>query len=57
MVIKKMYLGEKEILEITTQQFLDNTEGRGCYKKGTALNILKQYGKVETDVAQFWIEK
>jgi hypothetical protein len=47
--------GSNEWTEISVQRFLKLTEGRGAYKKGTALDALKGVGQIRTDFSFFKI--
>ena len=41
--------------EISIEEFIDKTEGRGYWKKGTALDTLINSGSLWTDYSEFVI--
>lgn len=43
--------------QIDLDEFLRLTEGRGAYKKGTALKNLKRFDKIRTDFQYFSLDK
>ena len=51
--IYKTYVDEEHWFEITEEDFILKTEGRGAYKKGTALQTLLDVGIIRTDFAWF----
>jgi|10_taG_2_1085330.scaffolds.fasta_scaffold198989_3 hypothetical protein len=55
MKIKKQFKGESTFKKISMEDFIKWTEGRGFYKKGTALTTLKENKEIQTDIAIFKI--
>tara|TARA_R100000329_G_C7586801_1_gene208046 strand:+ start:542 stop:790 length:249 start_codon:yes stop_codon:yes gene_type:complete len=53
LVIEQQFKDEKDIYLIDYKRFLELTEGRGYWKKGTALKELKNNGKLWTPWAIF----
>ena len=51
--IYKTYADQEHWFEITEEDFILKTEGRGAYKKGTALQALLDVGRIRTDFAWF----
>ena len=51
--IEQKFKGEDDIYAIDYKRFLDLTEGNGWWKKGTALQELKDNGKVWTPYSIF----
>ena len=45
--------GSDDWTEISEQRFLELTEGRGAFKKGTALDAIGKVGKIRTDFSYF----
>jgi|8_EtaG_2_1085327.scaffolds.fasta_scaffold95076_2 hypothetical protein len=45
-----------EWIEISVQKFLELTEGRGAYKKGTALEAIKSSMKIRTNFSFFKLD-
>ena len=48
MIILKRYKGEDEWSEISEEEFLDDVEGGGAWKEGTALEALEAVGQIST---------
>ena len=57
LVIEQQFKGEKDIILIGYKRFLDLTEGNGWWKKGTALQELKDTGKVWSPYSIFTLSK
>ena len=53
LVIHQQFKGEDDIYVMGVDRFLDLTEGNGWWKKGTALQELKDNGKVWTPYSIF----
>ena len=51
--IYKTYVDKEQWFEVTEKEFITQTEGRGAYKKGTALFTLLDVGIIRTDFAYF----
>jgi hypothetical protein len=56
LVIEQQIKGEKGTISIGYKRFLELTEGRGFWKKGTALQELKDNGKVCTNYSIFTLD-
>jgi len=48
MKIYKTYKDKIDWFEVSEQDLIEYTEKRGYYKKGTALETLKQIGEIQT---------
>ena len=57
MTIYKQFVGEKEIKEETTEDFLRRTEEAGYWKQGTALQTLEETGTLHTPFARYATSK
>ena len=58
MIIEQTYVDKpKERKEVSIERFLELTEGRGHYAKGTALETLKTGGTIRTPFSYFNIKK
>ena len=51
MIILRKYKGDinEEWFEVSKEEFLDDTEGGGAWKEGTALETLEEFGKLWTN--------
>ena len=56
LVIEQQIKGEKGTISIGYKRFLELTEGSGFWKKGTALQELKDNGKVWTNYSIFTLD-
>ena len=55
--IYKRLVDQDNWTQITLDEFLRLTEGRGAYKKGTALEAIKDVGQIRTEYSYFSLEK
>ena len=51
--IFKTFADQENWFEITEEDFILKTEGRGAYKKGTALKLLLEFVTIRTDFAYY----
>lgn len=47
------YYDEPKWFKISEERFLELTEGRGAYKKGTAIKTIEDFGTIRTDFSFF----
>ena len=55
MKIFKRYVDESTWNEISVDEMIDKTEGRGYWEEGTALKVLKEHGEIFTPFARYII--
>jgi hypothetical protein len=51
--VYQCYADEPRWFKISEERFLELTEGRGAYKKGTALKSLEDCGTIRTEFSFF----
>lgn len=56
-IIYRQFKGEEEVEVITLERFLELTEERGFYKKGTAMQTMIEAGIIMTDYSFFSLDK